>query len=403
MRLAICGGALAIMICGAAHAEISGGIIRIGVLTDLSGPFSAWAGQGSVVAAQMAADDFVKERGELPYKIEIISADFQLKADIATAITRRWISEGVDAIVDVPQSGAALAVNGLIKGSSAALLITGAQHDDLTTSECSPNTAHWTFDSSSLTKTTVAALAADGANSWFFVTVNLAGGQSMEGVARAAIDSTGGKTVGGVRTPPNAPDFASFLLQATSSKAKTIGIIQGGGDLVNVLKQTSEFGAGAGGQRLAVMFAQLTDIKAIGLSLAQGLIFTEAFYWDIDEGKRSFAKRFADHNGNNYPTAVQAGAYSAVLHYLRAVEATRSDNGPIVVARMKELPVTDPVFGPGTLRPDGWMVHDMYLVEVKTPRESNAPWDLYKVLQKVPGDHAFRSISTSCDLVSRVP
>ncbi len=385
---------------GGAAAEISNGVVRIGVLTDLSGPFSAWAGRGSVVAAQMAVDDFLKQRGPRPYRVEVLSHDFQLKPDIASAVTRQWIDEGVDAIVDVPQSGAALAINGMARGTATALLFTGAQHDDLTTRECSPNAVQWTFDSSALTRTSVYALARSGRSSWFFVTMNLAGGKSMEDAARAAIATTGGTAVGEVRTPPNTPDFSSFLMQAMNSGAKTVGLIQGGADLVNSLKQAAEFGMAESGQKLVATFAQLTDIKALGLDLGKGLTFTEAFYWDLDDAKRDFARRFSARNDGAYPTSVQAGAYSGVLHYLKAVDAAGTDHGPTVVARMKERPVDDPLLGPGVLRPDGRMVHDMYLVEVKKPAESQGPWDLYKVIQTVPGKDAYRPMSTDCPLVS---
>jgi branched-chain amino acid transport system substrate-binding protein len=248
--------------------------------------------------------------------------------------------------------------------------------------------------------TTVTALAGRDMNSWFFLAVDLAGGKSMLDVARTAIDAGGGTLVGSVRTPVNSSDFSSFLLQAMTSGAKTVGVIEGGADLILALKQAQEFGLTRGGQKLAVGFAQLSDIRAVGLELGQGLVFTEAFYWDLSEGKREFAKRFAARNSGNYPTSVQAGAYSAVFHYLKAVESAQSDDGQTVISRMKEMRVTDPLFGPGIVRPDGRMVHDMYLVEVKKPEESHGVWDFYNVLQKVPGERAFRAASPSCPLVT---
>jgi branched-chain amino acid transport system substrate-binding protein len=236
--------------------------------------------------------------------------------------------------------------------------------------------------------------------SWFFLAVDLAGGKSMLDAAKRAVESSGGQTVGAVRTPVNTPDFSSFLLQAMTSGAKTIGMIQGGADLTVALKQAQEFGVARGGQKIAAAFVQLSDIKALGLQLGQGLVFTEAFYWDADDGKRAFAKRFAQRNRGRYPTSVQAGAYSAVLHYLKAVEAASSDDGPAAIARMKQMPVTDPLFAPATVRQDGRMVHDMYLVEVKSPAESQGDWDYYKIVRSVPGEEAFRPMSSACPLVS---
>ena len=384
---------------GQARAQISGGVVKIGVLTDMAGPWAAWAGPGSVIATRMAVEDFTKKNGPLPFRVEVVAGDFQLKADIATSIARDWMRNGVDVIVDVPQSGAALAVNSLLRGSSTAFLATGAQHDDLTTTECSPNTVHWTFDSSSLTVPLIQKGPRGGQNTWFFLTVDLAGGKGMEAVARDAIDAAGGRTVGAVHTPVNSSDFSSFLLQAKASDARTIGVIQGGGDLTTALKQANEFGMMSGSQTFAATFVQLSDVHALGLDVAKGLRFMEAFYWDVDDKKRTFAAAFASRSDGRYPTSVQAGAYSAVFDYLKAVVAAGSDDGPTVVSKMKTLRVDDGLFGPGEVRQDGRMVHDMFFVEAKNPAQSVGPWDLYRVLDRIPAKHAFRPMSAQCHLV----
>ncbi len=257
---------------------------------------------------------------------------------------------------------------------------------------------HWTFDTASLVRPAVSTLARAGYNNWFFVTVDFAGGKSMEEYSRAVLAENGGQVAGSVRTPLGAPDFSSFLLQAQASKAKVVALIQGGSDAVNAMKQADEFGLPKS-QKVVVPFLQLTDVQGMGLALAQGLTFTEAFYWDADEGKRAFGRRFAARFGGRMPTAVQAGAYSAVQHYLGAVEAARSTNGPTVVAKMKELPVTDAAFAPGQVRADGRMVHDMFLVEAKAPAESKGTWDLYKVVKRIKAEDAFRPMSRDCALV----
>lgn len=373
--------------------------VRVGVLTDMNGPYSAWSGRGSVTAAELALEDFRRIRPNFSSKVELVSADFQLKPDLALGIARKWLDEGVNAIADVPHSTSALALNGMLRGSKAAFLISGAQHDDLTTKECSPNSVQWTFDTASLVRPMVTALTRVGQKNWFFITVDFAGGKGIEDLSRTLLQEAGGSVMGSVRNPIGAPDFSSYLLQAQASKAQVVALVQGGSDTVNAMKQADEFGIAKGGQKIAVPFLQITDVQGMGLPLARGLVFTEAFYWDADDAKRAFARRFAERNSGRMPTAVQAGAYSAVLNYLLAVDAAATVDGPTVIAKMKELPVVDAVMGPGKVRADGRMVHDMFLVEAKQPGESKAPWDLYRVVRRIPGDEAYRPLSKACSLV----
>jgi branched-chain amino acid transport system substrate-binding protein len=384
--------------CCIALAQGAPGTVRIGVLTDMSGPFSGWAGAGSVAAAEMAVEEFKRSHPSFAQDIQVQSGDFQLKPDVAVTTARKWVNDGVNAIVDVPHSTSALAVNAALRGSGAALLVTGAQHDDLTTKDCSPNTVHWTFDTASLVRPMVGTLTRDGYSSWFFVTVDFAGGRSMEDLSRKVLAESGGQAVGGVRTPLGAADFSSFLLHAQSSSAKVVALIQGGSDAVNAMKQADEFGL-TKTQKVVVPFLQLTDVHGMGLKLAKGLVFTEAFYWDAGDPQRAFGRRFAQRFGGRMPTAVHAGTYSAVLHYLKAVEASRSTNGQTVVARMKQMPVTDAALGPGTVRADGRMVHDMFLVQAKSPAESRGEWDLYNVVKRIKPEEAFRPPSAECSLV----
>lgn len=398
MRARWLGCIAAALIWTGAYAQGAGGGIRIGVLSDFSGPYSAWGAKGSVIAAEMAVEDFRKTNPAFPYKVEIVSGDFQLKADQAVAIAKKWLGEGINAIIDIPHSPSALAVNAVVRGTSTALLVNGSAHNDLVTKECSPNQVHWTYDQHSIGTPTVAALS-EGGKSWFFITVDAAGGKALEDSARAVIAAKGGKVAGALKNPANNADFSSHLLQAQASKADVVAILQGGTDTINAVKQAQEFGIAKGGQKVVLLWATITDVQAMGLKSAQGLTFTEAFYWDANDGTRAFARRFMERYGGKAPTSVQAGAYSVVMHYLKAVEAGKSINGPAVVAKMKEIPVSDRIFGNAKLRADGRMVHDMLLVEVKKPEESKSQWDVYKVLRVVPGDEAYRPMSKECSLV----
>ena len=384
---------------GAAHAQISGNVVKIGVLNDQSGTYADLAGPGSTLAARMAVDDFnAKGKG---LKVEVIAADHQNKPDVGSAIARKWYdSEGVDVIVDVPTSSVALAINQITRDKGKAFLVSGAASSDLTGKACSPNTIHWTYDTWELANGTGSAIVKTGGKTWFFLTADYAFGHALERDTAAVVKKSGGKVLGTVRHPfPNA-DFSSFLLQAQASKAQIIGLANAGADTTNAIKQAAEFGIVKAGQNLAGMLVFITDVHALGLNTAQGLIFTTSWYWDLNDPSRAWAKRFAAGNDGKYPSMVHAGVYSAVLHYLKAVSAIKSDDGTKVIAEMKKMPTDDPLFGKGMVRADGRKVHPAYLVEVKKPSESKAPYDYYKVRTVIPADQAFRPMANGgCPLV----
>ena len=383
----------------AAQAQVSDNVIKIGVLSDMSSLYTDLAGAGSVAAARMAVEDSgIEKRG---YKVEIISADHQNKPDVGSAIARQWYdTDKVDVIVDVPNSGVALAVNQITKDKGKAFLVSGAASSDLTGKACSPNTIHWTYDTWMLANGTGSAIVKTGGDTWFFLTADYAFGHALERDTEAVVLKSGGKVVGKVRHPLNTQDFSSFLLQAQASKAKIIGLANAGGDTTNSIKQAAEFGIVKGGQNLAGLLVFLTDVHALGLQTAQGLILTNTFYWDQNDQSRAFAKRFAERDKGIHPTMVHAGVYSSLLHYLKAVEALKSDDGTKVIAKMKEMPTDDPLFGKGTIRVDGRKVHPAYLVEVKKPSESKGAWDYYKVRATIPADQAFRPLNAGeCPLV----
>ena len=385
----------------AALAQISDGVIRIGVLNDQSSLYADLAGQGSVVAARMAVEDFGAEKKGM--KVENVSADHQNKADVGSAIARQWYDvDKVDAIVDVPNSGVALAVNQITRDKGKALLVSGAATADLTGKACSPNTIHWTYDTWALANGTGNAIVKTGGDTWFFITADYAFGHALERDVEAVVLKNGGKVLGKVRHPLNTADFSSFLLQAQSSKAKIVGLANAGGDTTNSIKQAAEFGIVKGGQSLAGLLVFITDVHGLGLPTAQGLIFTETFYWDQNDKTRAFGKRFAERDKGIHPTMIHAGVYSAVTHYLKAVEALKSDDGTKVIAKMKEMPTDDPLFGKGSVRADGRKIHPAYLVEVKKPAESKAPWDYYKIRATIPADQAFRPLDQGeCPLVKK--
>src|SRR5882672_8422361 len=312
--------------CAGAQAQISDDVVKIGVMTDMSGLYSDIGGPGSVIAARMAVEDFgAAKRG---MKVEVISADHQNKPDVGSAIARQWYdTDKVDVIVDVPNSGVALAVNQITRDKGKAFLVSGAASSDLTGKACSPNTVHWTYDTWMLANGTGGAIVKTGGDTWFFLTADYAFGQALERDTEAVVLKNGGKVLGKVRAPLNTQDFSSFLLQAQASKAKIIGLANAGGDTTNAIKQAAEFGIVKGGQSLAGMLVFISDVHGLGLDKAQGLIFTETYYWDLNDGTRAFAKRFAAANNGKYPTMVQAGVYSAILHYLKAVEAGKTDDG----------------------------------------------------------------------------
>ena len=384
---------------GSAQAQVSDNVVKIGVLSDMSSLYTDLAGAGSVVAARMAVEDSgIEKRG---YKVEILSADHQNKPDVGSAVARQWYDvDKVDVIVDTPNSGVALAVNQITKDKGKAFLVSGAASSDLTGKACSPNTIHWTYDTWMLANGTGNAIVKTGGDSWFFITADYAFGHALERDTEAVVTKSGGKVLGKVRVPLNNQDFSSFLLQAQASKAKIVGLANAGGDTTNSIKQAAEFGIVKGGQNMAGLLVFLTDIHALGLPTAQGLIFTETFYWDMNDQTRAFAKRFAPLDKGIHPTMIHAGVYSAVTHYLKAVEALKSDDGTKVVEKMKATPTDDPLFGKGSIRVDGRKIHPAYLVEVKKPAESKGPWDYYKIRATIPADQAFRPLADGgCPLV----
>ena len=375
---------------GTAHAQVSDNVIKIGVLSDMSSLYTDLAGAGSVAAAKMAVEDSgIEKRG---YKVEYVSADHQNKPDVGSAIARQWYdTDKVDVIVDVPNSGVALAVNQITKDKNKVFLASGPASSDLTGKACTPNTVHWTYDTWMLANGTGGAIVKSGGDTWFFITADYAFGHALERDTEAVVLKNGGKVLGKVRAPLNNQDFSSFLLQAQASKAKIVGLANAGGDTTNSIKQAAEFGIVKGGQNLAGLLVFLTDIHSLGLPTAQGLIVTNTFYWDQNDQTRAFAKRFAAVDKGIHPTMVHAGVYASVLHYLKAVEALKSDaDGAKVVAKMKETPTDDPLFGKGTIRVDGRKIHPAYLMEVKKPSESKGAWDYYKLRATIPADQAFR-------------
>jgi branched-chain amino acid transport system substrate-binding protein len=377
--------------------------VKIGALSDQSGLYADLGGPGSTLAAQMAVEDSgLQAKG---WKIDIISGDHQNKPDIGTTIARQWFDvDKVDVIVDVPNSGVALAVNNVIKEKNGVYINSGAATSDLTNAQCSPNTVHWTYDTYMLAHTTGQALVKAGGDSWFFLTADYAFGAALERDTTAVVTANGGKVVGGVKHPLNNADFSSLLLQAQSSKAKIIGLANAGGDTTNAIKQAAEFGIVAGGQKLAGMLMFITDVNALGLNVAQGLNFTETFYWDMNDKTRAFTKRFNERHKKSPPTMVQAGVYSSLIHYFKALEALGGNphDGVKVVNKMKELPTDDPLFGPGSIRADGRKIHPAYLFEVKKPSESKYPWDYYKLIATIPADEAFIPLAKSaCPMVKK--
>ncbi|WP_439499555.1 ABC transporter substrate-binding protein [Bosea sp. (in: a-proteobacteria)] len=375
--------------------------VKAGVLNDRSGLYADLAGEGSVIAARMAVEDF--KAADKGIKVEIISADHQNKPDVGSTIARQWYDQdGVDLILDVPTSSVALAVSQITKEKNKVHINSGAASSDLTGKACNANTIHWTYDTYALAQGTGGAMVKAGGDTWFFLTADYAFGHALERDTAAIVTKNGGKVLGAVRTPFPGTDFSSFLLQAQASKAKVIGLANAGGDTINSIKQAGEFGITAGGQKLAGLLVFASDVHALGLQTAQGLVLTEAFYWDTNDGTRAWSERFAKQNGGKKPTMVQAGVYSGLLHYLKAVEAAKSKDPAAVVAKMKELPTDDPLFGKGSVRPDGRKMHDMYLFEVKKPSESKGPWDYYKQIAVLPAEQAFRPLSESeCPLVKK--
>ncbi len=386
---------------GLAQAQISGNVVKIGVMNDMSGLYADIGGPGSVVAAKMAVDDYLKA-SKSTLKVEVVSADHQNKADVGSSVARKWYdTEGVDMITDVPTSSVALAVSEVSKEKGKAFVNTGAASSDLTGKACAPTTVHWLYDTWMLANGTGSAVVKSGGDTWFFLTADYAFGHALERDTSEVIKASGGKILGGAKVPLGTQDFSSFLLQAQASKAKIVGLANAGGDTINSIKQAAEFGIVKGGQKLAGLLVFLPDVHGLGLNAAQGLQITEAFYWDLNDQTRAWGKRFAAANGGKYPSADHAGVYASVLHYLKAVDAAKTDDGTKVVAKMKELPTDDPLFGKGTIRADGRKIHPVHLFEVKKPSESKYPYDYYKLVQTIPADKAFRPIiDGGCPLVA---
>lgn len=372
--------------------------VKLGVLNDRSGVYADLSGEGSVTAARMAVEDF--KAADKGIKVEIVSADHQNKPDVASTIVRQWIDQdGVNAVFDVPTSSAALAVNEIIKESNALFINSGAGTADLTGSACSPHTVHWTYDTWALANGTGGAMVRQGGDAWFFITADYAFGHALERDTAALVEASGGKVLGSVRHPFPGTDFSSFLLQAQSSGAKVIGLANAGGDTINTIKQASEFGITQAGQALAGLLIFITDVHALGLETAQGLVLTESFYWDLNDDTREWSARFEEINGDK-PTMVQAGVYAGVLHYLKGLEAAGSSDADAVIAKMKEMPTQDPLFGKGEIRADGRKIHDMYLFRVKAPEQSSGAWDYYETLATIPAAEAFRPMEDGgCSLV----
>lgn len=384
----------------AAHADLSNKVVKIGVLTDQTGLYADAAGPGAVEAVRMAIADFGGKVKGVP--IEMVDADHQNKADVGASIARRWFDqENVDIIVDFANSAVTLAVGELAKQKNKAILISSAGSSDLTGKACSPNSVQWTYNTFSLANSTARALVKEGAKSWYFITVDYAFGHALRNDAAKTVEKVGGTVAGDVRHPLNSMDFSSYLLQAQTSKADVIAFANTGGDLANSIRQAQEFGLAKGKQKLAAFLMQTSDIHAIGLQAAQGLQLTTAFYWDLDDKTREFTARYMAKTGKR-PTMVQAGLYSGVMNYLKAVDKSGTDDGPKVIAQMKTMPIDDFFARNAYLREDGQLIHDMYLVQVKTPAESKGAWDYEKVVQVIPGKDAFVAAEDSaCPLLKK--
>jgi len=380
------------------HAQLSKEGVKIGVLADMSGLYSDLSGIGSVVAAQMAAEDFGGT--VLGKKIEIISANHQNKPDIGANIARNWIDrQGVDAIVDVPVSSIALAVQQITKEKNRVLLISSSGSSDLTGKACSPVSVHWTYDTYALAQTAGKAIIEQGGDTWFFITADYAFGHALERDTAAIVNAEGGRVLGSVRHPQDTPDFSSFLLQAQASKAKVIGLANAGGDTINSVKQANEFGI-VGPQKIVGLLTYISDVHAMGLKNAKGLIVASAFYWDLSDETRAWTKRFID-RVKKVPTMANAGTYGAVLHYLKAIKEAETDEAKTVVRKMKEIPINDFFTKDGRVREDGRVIRNMYLFQVKSPEESKYAYDYYKLLKTVPGDQAFRPMAQGgCPMVA---
>ncbi len=385
---------------GLPRARAQGQVIRIGVISDMSGPYRDTTGPGSVALTQQAVQDF----GSRGFTVEVLQGDHQNKPDVGASIARQWFDQGVDAVVDLPTSSVALAVNQIAREKNKVHLNSGAATSDLTGTQCSPNTVHWTYDTYMLAKSTGAAIVRNGGDSWFFITADYAFGHALERDTGNFVKAQGGRVVGGARYPfPATTDFSAFLLQAQSSRAKVLGLANASTDTVNCIKGAREFGLHRS-MKIAALLMGVVDVKSLGLESGQGLLLTESFYWDLNDRTRALTQRVRAKNQDRPPAMVPAGCYGAVLHYLKAVAdmgvPAAKASGVDAVTRMKALPCDDDAFGPGHIRADGRKIHPGYLFEVKTPAESRNPWDLYKVAATTPGEEAFRPLAEGgCPLV----
>jgi branched-chain amino acid transport system substrate-binding protein len=393
IRTLAAGASVAALIASAASAEVSDGVVKIGVLTDMSGTYSDLAGAGAVAAAEMAIEDFGGEVAGAP--IEIVSADHQNKADIAANTARRWgDDEQVDVFSELVTTSTALAVFEIAKQQNKIALVTGAASSPLTNESCIPTGFHWVYSTKALANGTGKAVVAEGGDTWYFLTADYAFGENLQKDVTSVVEAAGGTVLGSIKHPFPATDFSSFILQAQASGAKVIGLANAGADTTNAIRAANEFGVIAGGQSIAGLLMFLTDVHALGLDVAQGIQLTTGFYWDYNEETRAWSERFMERTGNR-PTMVQAGMYSAVTHYLEAVAETGTDDTDTVAAKMKEMPVDD-FFAPnGVLRSDGLMLHDMYLAQVKSPDESEGPWDYYNIVRVIPGEEAYGTLEES--------
>jgi branched-chain amino acid transport system substrate-binding protein len=383
-----------------AQAQVSDDAVKIGVLADMSGLYSDLSGIGSVVAAQMAAEDF--GGAVLGRKIEIVSADHHNKPDIGSNIARQWFDrQGVVAIVDVPVSSIAFAVQQIAKEKNRVILISSSGSSDLTGKSCSPTSVHWTYDTYALAQTAGKAMISQGGDSWFFITADYAFGHALERDTTAIVKANGGKVLGGVRHPQDTADLSSFLLQAQASRAKVIGLANAGGDTINSIKQANEFGIVRGGQKMLGLLTYISDVHGMGLEYAKGLILASAFYWDLSDETRTWTKRFME-RARKIPTMANAGAYGATLHYLKAIKEAGTDEASTVVRKMKAIPVNDFFTKNGSVREDGRVIRNMYLFQVKSPEESKYAYDYYKLLNTVPGEQAFRPLAEGgCPMVEK--
>jgi branched-chain amino acid transport system substrate-binding protein len=390
--------AAAAMFGTAAQAQVN---VKIGVLNDMSSLYADISGPGSVTAAKMAVEDFNPAAHGM--KVEIVSADHQNKPDVGSNIARQWFDvDHVDVIVDVPTSSVALAVSDVAREKNKVFLISGAASSDLTGPKCTPNNVHWTYDTWMLANGTGKALVKTGGDTWFFLTSDYAFGHALEHDTAAVVTANGGKVLGEVLHPLNTQDFSSFLLQAQASKAKIVGLANAGGDTINAIKQGAEFGITAGGQQFAGLLVFVTDVNALGLKTAQGLVLTETWYWDMNDANRAWTKRWQAENAGKLPSMVVAGVYAETLHYLKAVATLKSPaDGKAVVNQMKALPTEDPLFGKGYIRADGRKIHPAYLFQVKKPEESKYPGDDYILRATIPAEEAFRPLKDgNCPMVT---